>query len=417
MPIDNTRESVRMALDTIRTNKLRSGLTVLGIVIGVTTVIAISSIISGLNNNVSSLVSSFGTNLFWVYRMPLVQTSRPSPEVLNRPKLNPLEASQIAEQPGVAAVNASLRYDPRFSAGNFSVQYGKKKVSQTILQGAMASVADTSNLNFEAGGMFTQDEANRHSNVVILGHDTAVQLFEPWQNPIGKEVTVEGQVFTVIGVLDKIKSVFGGAGKNPEDNTAMFPLGTFRKLHPELDDYFIEVKYANPQVKQLVHDEIVSVLRRDRKLRADQKDNFVISSPDAIVRLWHEITGGLSIFMLAISSLGLMVGGIGVMNIMLVSVTERTREIGIRKALGATRRNILLQFSLEATTLCAVGGLIGILIGGIITLAMRLLLPATMSVTWSVTGFVVSCAIGLVFGIYPAWKAATLDPIEALRYE
>ena len=417
MPMDNTRESIRMALETIRTNKMRSGLTVLGIVIGVTTVIAISSIISGLNNNVSDLVSSFGTNLYWVYRMPLVRTSRPTPEVLNRPKLTPLEATQIAAQPGVAAVAASLRYDPRFTAGSFSIQYGKKKVSQTILQGVTESVTQTENLHFEKGRMFTQTEANRHSNVVILGHDTAAELFEPWQNPIGKEVTVEGQVFTVIGVFDKIKSVFGGSGKNPQDNTATFPVGTFRKLHPEMDDYFIEVKYANPQVKQMVHDEIVSVLRRDRKLRADQPDNFVISSPDAIVRLWHEITGGLAIFMLAISSLGLMVGGIGVMNIMLVSVTERTREIGVRKALGATKRNILTQFSVEATTLCALGGLIGIVIGGIFTLGLRVLLPATMSVTWSVTGFVVSCAIGLVFGIYPAWKAATLDPIEALRYE
>jgi putative ABC transport system permease protein len=417
MPMNNARESIRMAMDTIRTNKLRSGLTVLGIVIGVTTVIAISSIISGLNNNVSSLVSSFGTNLFWVWRMPLVQTSRPSPEVLNRPKLTPEEASQIAKLPGVVAVDAGLRYDPRFTAGSYSIQYGKKKVSQTILQGDMASMAQTENLHFDKGGMFTQEEANRHSNVVILGHDTAAELFEPWQNPIGKEVSVEGQVFTVIGVFQKVKSVFGGSGKNPEDNRAVFPLGTFRKLHPEEDDYFLEVKYASPEAKQLVYDEIESVLRRDRRLRADQADNFVISSPDAITRLWNEITGGLAIFMLAISSLGLMVGGIGVMNIMLVSVTERTREIGVRKALGATRKNILLQFSLEATTLCAVGGLIGILIGGLITLAMRLLLPATMSVMWSVTGFVVSCAIGLLFGIYPAWKAATLDPIEALRYE
>lgn len=417
MPLSNTRESVRMALETIRTNKLRSGLTVLGIVIGVTTVIAISSIINGLNNNVSSLVSSFGTNLFWVYRMPLVMTSMPSPELLNRPKLTPEEASQIAQQPGVVAVDAGLRYDPRFQPGNIGVQYGKKKVGGTILQGDMASMAVTEDLHFKEGGMFTEEEAERHSNVVILGSDTASELFEPWQDPIGKEVTIEGQVFTVIGVFDKIKSVFGGSGKNPEDNKATFPLGTFRKLHPELDDYFIEVKYTDPKVKELVHDEIESVLRRDRKLRADQPDNFVISSPDAITRLWTEITGGLAIFMLAISSLGLMVGGIGVMNIMLVSVTERTREIGVRKALGATRKNILLQFSLEATTLCAVGGLIGIGIGGLLTLLMRILLPATMSVMWSVTGFAVSCAIGLLFGIYPAWKTATLDPIEALRYE
>jgi putative ABC transport system permease protein len=415
--MDNARESVRMALETIRANKLRSGLTVLGIVIGVTTVIAISSIISGLNNNVSSLVSSFGTNLFWIYRMPLVQTSMPSPEVLNRPKLTPEEATQIAAEPGVVAVDSMLRYDPQFTPGNVGVKYGTKKVSGTILEGHTTSMARTEDLHFEMGGMFTQEEADRHSNVVILGHDTAAELFEPWQNPLGKEVTIDGQVFTVIGVFDKMKSVFGGSGKNPEDNKAVFPLGTFRKMHPEQDDYFIEVKYANPKVKQLVHDEIEAVLRRDRRLRADQADNFVISSPEAITRLWNEITGGLAIFMLAISSLGLMVGGVGVMNIMLVSVTERTREIGVRKAMGATRRNILLQFSVEATTLCALGGMIGIAIGGILTLAMRLLLPATMSVMWSVTGFVVSCGIGLVFGIYPAWKAATLDPIEALRYE
>lgn len=347
----------------------------------------------------------------------MVQTSRPTPEMLNRPKLTPEEAVQIGHQPGVAAVDTMLRYDPRFQPGNAGIKFGKKKVTGTILQGDTPNMAETEDLHFKVGGMFTQEEAQRASNVVILGHDTAQQLFEPWQNPIGKEITVEGQVFTVIGVFDKVKSVFGGSGKNPEDNRAVFPLRTFRKLHPEQDDYFIEVKYANPQVKELVRDEIVSVLRRDRRLRADQANNFVITSPEAITRLWHEITGGLAIFMIAISSLGLMVGGIGVMNIMLVSVTERTREIGVRKALGATKKNILTQFTLEATTLCAAGGVIGVAIGGLLTLAMRVLLPATMSVTWSVTGFVVSCAIGLVFGIYPAWKAATLNPIEALRYE
>lgn len=417
MAKSNYSESIRMAGQTLRANKLRSGLTVLGIVIGVTTVIAISSIINGLNNNVSNLVSSFGTNIFWVFRMPLIQFSSPSPAMLNRPKLTILEANQMQNLPGIVAVTAGLRYNPAFQPGDIGVRYGKSTVDGTILQGDTAGLSQTEDLHFLVGRMFTQEEANRHSNVVILGHDTATQLFDPIQTALGKQVQIGGEVFTVIGVFDKVKSVFGGSGKNPEDNKATFPVGTFLKLHPEEDDYFIEVKYASPKVKDLAYDEIEGVLRRDRRLRADQPDNFFISSPDAIARLWTQITGGLSVFMVAISSLGLMVGGIGVMNIMLVSVTERTREIGIRKAIGATRKNIMLQFTTEATTLCALGGIIGILVGGIITLAMRLFLPATMSLFWSLTGFLSSCAIGLVFGLYPAWKAANLDPIDALRYE
>lgn len=417
MPKSNYSESVRMAGQTLRANKLRSGLTVLGIVIGVTTVIAISSIINGLNNNVSNLVSSFGTNIFWVFRMPLIQFSAPSPEMLNRPKLTVQEADQIKQLPGIVAVTAGLRYNPAFEPGDIGVRYSKSTVDGTILQGDTAELSQTEDLHFVAGRMFTQEEADRHSNVVILGHDTASQLFDPIQTAIGKQVQIGGEVFQVIGVFDKVKSVFGGSGKNPEDNKAIFPIGTFRKIHPEEDDYFIEVKYASPKLKDLANDEIEGILRRDRRLRADQPDNFFISSPDAIARLWTQITGGLSVFMVAISSLGLMVGGIGVMNIMLVSVTERTREIGIRKAIGATRKNIMLQFTTEATTLCALGGIIGIVIGGLITLAMRLFLPATMSVFWSLTGFISSCAIGLIFGLYPAWKAANLDPIEALRYE
>lgn len=417
MPKSNYSESVRMAGQTLRANKLRSGLTVLGIVIGVTTVIAISSIINGLNNNVSNLVSSFGTNIFWVFRMPLIQFSAPSPEMLNRPKLTVQEANQIKQLPGIVAVTAGLRYNPAFEPGDIGVRYSKSTVDGTILQGDTAELSQTEDLHFVAGRMFTQEEADRHSNVVILGHDTASQLFDPIQTAIGKQVQIGGEVFQVIGVFDKVKSVFGGSGKNPEDNKAIFPIGTFRKIHPEEDDYFIEVKYASPKLKDLANDEIEGILRRDRRLRADQPDNFFISSPDAIARLWTQITGGLSVFMVAISSLGLMVGGIGVMNIMLVSVTERTREIGIRKAIGATRKNIMLQFTTEATTLCALGGIIGIVIGGLITLAMRLFLPATMSVFWSLTGFISSCAIGLIFGLYPAWKAANLDPIEALRYE
>ncbi|MGB7352715.1 MAG: FtsX-like permease family protein, partial [Acidobacteriaceae bacterium] len=267
------------------------------------------------------------------------------------------------------------------------------------------------------GRPFTEDEEFRRADVVILGHDTAQKLFDN-VDPIGKEVVIGGDVFTVIGVLDKFKQLFGG-GSNPNDNKAVFPMSTFHKIHPEILDTIISIKYDNAKNKSLVTEEVRMLMRERRRVRVEKDDDFAIFGPDNILDLWAQITAGLVVFMFAVSSVGLLVGGVGVMNIMLVSVTERTREIGVRKAIGATKRNVLIQFTVEAITLCALGGVIGILLGTIITLIVRygVSFPASMSTFWTITGFVVSCAIGLVFGIYPAWKAATLDPIEALRYE
>jgi putative ABC transport system permease protein len=183
---------------------------------------------------------------------------------------------------------------------------------------------------------------------------------------------------------------------------------------------WVTVKYDDPKNKALVEDEIREMLRIRRKVKVEAPDNFEIFGPDSLTKLWGQLTGGLMAFMIAVSSVGLMVGGVGVMNIMLVSVTERTREIGIRKALGATKHTILTQFATEAVTLCALGGVIGVLLGAVVTWIVYFLpigLPATLSTLWVLIGFGVSCAIGLLFGIYPAWKAANLDPIEALRYE
>jgi putative ABC transport system permease protein len=421
MKFGSTGESVRMALETVRANKLRSGLTILGIVIGVTTVITISSIISGLNNNVQDWVNSLGSNVLWIYHMPVIGV-RPTTEMLARKKLTAEDANAMRSLPHVVTANAGVRHvNQIFQVGIIGVKYGTKQAQGTMLEGDQVTVKETTEMDLLQGRMYTEGEDQRAANVVLLGHDTWQKLFGK-ANAIGKEVEIEGDMFNVIGVIDKRKEAFGG-GDNPEDNMVLFPLNTFLKLHPEdatQNGMWLSVKYDDPRNRAMVEDELRELLRRRRKVHTWQPDNFSIFSPDSIARLWNQLTSGLAIFMVAVSSVGLMVGGVGVMNIMLVSVTERTREIGVRKAIGATKRNILVQFTMEATTLCAIGGVIGIVAGAIITLLIRMIvsaLPATMSSMWAIIGFTVSLAIGLVFGIYPAWKAATLDPIEALRYE
>ena len=413
-----TRESVKMALDTLRTNKLRSGLTILGIVIGVTTVIVISSFINGLNNSVAEIADSLGTNVFLVTRLPFA-IGRPTTEQLTRRKLTLEDALAMRALPHVVATDASGRYAKAFGVGNVSAKFQGHKVAGAILQGNTAQVADVSNLVLLSGRVFTDEEDKRHAGVCLLGHDTAAQLFVNGENPLGKEINVETGLYTVIGVLDKRKQLFG-SGQNPQDNAIYFPMGTFHNLHPEVTDLYLTAKYDDPANKSLVEDEIRELMRIRRKVKISASDNFDIFGPDSINKLWGEITGSLFAFMVAVSSIGLLVGGVGVMNIMLVSVTERTREIGIRKALGATKRTILTQFTTEAITLCAVGGVVGVLIGALLTWIITILpipLSPSLSTTWIVIGFGVSCAIGLLFGIYPAWKAANLDPIEALRYE
>ena len=419
MPLTDSREAVRMAMDTLRTNKLRSGLTMLGIMIGVTTVILISSVINGLTGNVNNLIKSLGTNVYWVFRFP-VFGSRPTSEMLARKQLTYDDGEAMKVLPHVIAVDASQQYrSPTGSQGSFSVKYGKHKVQNTTLQGESEDEPNVYDLDLTQGRYFSPQEAQRAANVVVLGSDTAAELFG--NDPaVGKEVQIDGDIFTVVGVFAPQKQIFGG-GKNPDDNSAHFPTKTFHKIHPEILDHWISVKYDDVKNKIAVEDEIRELLRRRRKVHNDQPDNFAIFSSDALLSLWNQLTGGLFIFLVGVASIGLMVGGVGVMNIMLVSVTERTREIGVRKALGATRKNIMVQFTLEAVTLCALGGVIGILVGGVLTLTLNLVLgsvlPAAMSVGWSTTAFVVSCGIGLLFGIYPAWKAASLDPIIALRYE
>jgi len=418
MRINDAKEAVRLGIDTLRKNKLRSGLTILGISIGISTVILISSAINGLNTNINSFVASLGTNDLWLFQFEPFG-HRPTTEELNRKKLTYEDAMAIKELPHVAAVDPELtRQNFQTGLGSVSVKVGTKKMSNTILYGSTPAMKEVADLQLLEGRIWTDQEEERATNVVVLGHDTAETLF-PFESPIGKDIDVEGDIFTVIGVFDLRPQPFG-SGRNTNDNAAYFPLTTFRKIHPEVKDYWLVVKYDDPKNRAAVTEEIRNLLRARRGLRAYQDDNFAIFAPDSLTRLWNQLTGGLFLFMVAVSSVGLMVGGVGVMNIMLVSVTERTREIGIRKAIGATKKNILLQFTIEAITLCAVGGMVGIAAGALFTLILHFavsFLHAALSLTWVLVAFGVSCLIGLLFGIYPAWKAASLDPIEALRYE
>src|SRR5271156_4513453 len=391
MRIADTKETVVMALDTLRANKLRSGLTILGIVIGVMTVIIISSVINGLNSSVSGLVESLGTNVIWVFRFPVIGV-RPTTEMLTRKQLTYEDAMAMKELPHVVAVTPGLQYrDKSGVEGTVAVKYGTKKMEGTTLEGDTAGVTDVYDLNLKDGRFFTDGDTERTANVVVLGNDTADELFGT-MSAIGKDVTIAGMVFTVVGVMDKQKQAFGG-GKNPDDNKAFFPVTTFHKIHPEVLDYWISLKFDDQKNKTLVEDELTELLRRRRKVKNEAPDNFAIFGTDSLTRLWTTITGGLFLLLFALSSVALLVGGVGVMNIMLVSVTERTREIGVRKAIGASKRTILAQFTLEAITLCAVGGVFGVLLGSAIALGLNYLLPTLLSTLWVLTAFLCSCAI------------------------
>ncbi len=414
LAFSEVRDAVLMAFGSLRANKFRAFLTILGVMIGVSSVIAMASIINGLNGQMNNEIDQMGSNVIWITKFhPSVEHEDLSEEDRNRDPITVGEAEAIlANCPTVEGVSPQNYY---FRQGGNDVKYKNRKYSRPRLMGTWPDFLKVNNRNVSQGRFLTESDQQFRTMVTVLGADMADVLFES-ENPIGREIRINGNVFEVVGVLEKVKSSFGNDELN---ETALMPLSTFEKIHPWEEELFLVARARSLADMEQAQEEIINALRVHRKVPFNQDNNFALSTQQQFKEFIGNITEYIYLAMIIITSVGLMVGGIGVMNIMLVSVTERTREIGVRKAIGAKRSNIIIQFLTEAMTLSGTGGIIGVLFGVGLGLLVNSLLnfPLSVSVFWIVLGFVVAVSVGLVSGMYPAIKAARLDPIEALRYE
>ena len=410
-------ENFKMAIATIRSNKLRSALTVIGVVIGVWTVMAIASIISGIDETVKKEIESFGTrSIFLSKYQPGIHMGRRSREERMRKELTYDDALAIATLPTVELAVPFLDISNNFFGQKIKV-LTKGKTSEAVrLEGTLPEYMRAGTEVLAEGRFFTQFENDTNQPVCVVRGRVAEDFF-PGGSPVGQTIDIDGREFRVIGALEMREQLFGGGNGTDDLNNGIFvPFNVARKLKPKEDDLFI-LAVARPNMIEDAKDQITDLLRVRRQVPFGEPNNFGLATADSVIDQFRSITAGVAIAMVVISSVGLMVGGIGVMNIMLVSVTERTREIGIRKAIGARRRDILWQFLIEAMTLTGVGGLVGLALGWGTTFLISLLIPSYVPWWAPIAGFVASVGIGLVFGLWPAWKAARLDPIESLRYE
>ena len=410
-------EVVGMSLDTLRTNKMRSALTVLGVVIGITSIVGMTSLIRGFDQTLRDSIRELGPNTIYVQKMGALSftAGKTFQELIRRPNLVPADARAIAELPSVALVDMWMMW-----GGGTRVYYGNQRTRQITVMGVTENFAAVGFMKLEHGRFILPAEIQNRRQVVVLGQSPYEALF-PNVDPIGKKVRVGSREFTVIGVLGK-RPDMGGLAQGADD-LVLIPYTTHQKFYGKVGIFnrsaMIAVVPREDVSREVAMDEVEELMRIRHNVRLDEPNDFDLLTQDAMMRVWDQFSQATFLALVVISSIALMVGGIGVMAIMMISVTERTREIGVRKALGARRREILWQFLIEAAVLTSFGGVLGIVFGAGIGLVIHWISEFPISLPWwsFAIGIGFSAGVGMFFGLFPAIKASRLDPIEALRYE
>lgn len=408
-------ENFSQAFQTLLSHKFRSLLTVLGVFIGVVTVVVVASIITGMRNKLVDMIESYGTHNIYAFHLNTgVQVGRRSRKEWERKPLKLDYIKPILTRCDSVEDVAYQLFVRRLNVGK--AKFRGEEYRDARLEGISINYQKVTNLVVDRGRLLTElDDEHRLMNCLI-GDGVAEALY-PGMNPVGRELNLAGKQFTVVGVIEKTKATFFGDGGN--DNNVFIPYQTLKKLSPQDDWNFFLIQAKPGQVDRAI-DQVEQTLRVERKVKTNEDSDFSLSSADSIIKQFDALVAGIGLFCIFISAIGLIVGGVGVMNIMLVSVRERTREIGVRKAIGAKKRDITTQFLIEAMTLTGAGGVIGIIFSvltGILLTALVPSLPATIPAWAVIMAFLVSVFIGLVFGVWPARRASRLDPIECLRYE